>query len=273
MSCLRLLALLPFLCTCALANVVVSNHPLYLISRAVTGDAPAATKLLEAGDVGHHGALSPKDIKTIQDATYVVWFGQALESNLGAQLNDAPNAISLFEFDAFNRLPLRDVNASPIPNTFDPHIYLDVANARAIAAALAVIHSHDDPTRAEEYRANAKAFAKRLDEVTSQAGKTAPYWAYHDAFQYLEQEANLTLAGTLTTDHHLPVKASRFVDLNAKRPLPHMCLVAQSPISNGVKDKLGAIDSVVFVEDLSFAEDFVDAYQDIIQGIRACIRQ
>ena len=91
------------------ATVSVSNYPLFLLSQAVTEGAPPAKQLLQAGEVGHHGSISPGDIKAIQDSTFVVWFGESLENNLAANLNNAPNSIALFKFDAFKRHPLRVV--------------------------------------------------------------------------------------------------------------------------------------------------------------------
>ena len=57
------------------ATVSVSNYPLFLLSQAVTEGAPSAKQLLQAGEVGHHGSISPGDFKAIQDSTFVVWFG------------------------------------------------------------------------------------------------------------------------------------------------------------------------------------------------------
>lgn len=127
------------------ATVSVSNYPLFLLSQAVTEGASPAKQLLQAGEVGHHGSISPGDIKAIQDSKFVVWFGESLENNLASSLNTAPNAIGLFDFNAFNRHPLRDVKGAPLAGTLDPHIWLDPENAKAITRALAVIHSHANP--------------------------------------------------------------------------------------------------------------------------------
>ena len=137
------------------ATVSVSNYPLFLLSEAVTEGAPSANRLLQAGEVGHHGSVSPSDIKAIQDSKFVVWFGDRLENNLASNLKDAPNAIALFDFDAFNRHPLRDVKGKAIEGTLDPHIWSDPENAKAITRALAVIHSHANPQYKDLYQANA----------------------------------------------------------------------------------------------------------------------
>lgn len=258
------------------ATVSVSNFPLFLLSKAVTEGAPSAKQLLQAGEVGHHGSISPGDIKTIQDSTFVVWFGEPLENNLAASLNHAPNAIALFKFDAFNRHPLRDVKGQPIAGTLDPHIWLDPENAKAITRALAVIHSHANPQYKTLYHANAQKFAQRMDKAVAAANKNRttrplPYWAYHDAYQYMENSLKLQLIGSLSSDHHLAPKASQLRWLNDQRPESKMCLVSPGKPSNGLLAKLQPVKTTVQAEDMSGSKDFVSGWQAMAQQIRQCI--
>jgi len=258
------------------ATVSVSNYPLFLLSHAVTEGATPAKQLLQAGEVGHHGSISPGDIKTIQDSTFVVWFGEPLENNLATTLNNAPNSIALFKFDAFIRHPLRDIKGQPIAGTLDPHIWLDPENAKAITRALAVIHSHANPQHKKLYHANAQKFAQRLDKAVAATmqntkQKTLPYWAYHDAYQYMESSAKLKLIGSLSTDHHLAPKASQLRWLNEQRPTKKMCLVSPSAPAKGLMAKLQPVNTTVQAEDMSNSKDFVSGWQAMAQQIRQCI--
>lgn len=256
-------------------TVSVSNYPLFLLSEAVTKGAPSAKKLLNPGEVGHHGSISPKDIKTVQDSTFVVWFGAPLENNLASTLDSAPNAISLFAFDAFKRYPMRDVAGEPLADTLDTHIWLDPENAKAITRALAVIHSHADPKNKTLYQANAQRFAQRMDRaVASQKRSGQPvsaYWAYHDAYQYLEPSLNLQLAGSLTADHHLAPKASQIRQLSERRPNKRMCLVTQSKPAKGLITKLQPVKTTMQLEDMSASDDFVTGWSQMAQQIAKCI--
>lgn len=262
------------------ATVSVSNYPLFLLSQAVTEGAPSAKQLLQAGEVGHHGSISPGDIKAIQDSTFVVWFGEPLENNLAATLNSAPNAIALFKFDAFKRHPLRDIKGKAIAGTLDPHIWLDPENAKAITRALAVIHSHANPQYKKLYHTNAQKFAQRMNravaeantnQTKSQTQKPLPYWAYHDAYQYMEDSAKLELIGSLSTDHHLAPKASQLRWLDEQRPAKQMCLVSPSKPAKGLLAKLQPVKSTVQAEDMSNSKDFVSGWQSMAQQIRQCI--
>lgn len=264
--------------TAQAATVSVSNYPLHLLSNEVTKGTPPATRLLKPGDVGHHGSLSPSDIKTIQNSKFVVWFGEPLERNLAATLDSAPNAISLLSFKAFKRYPMRDVQAMPIKNSLDPHIWLDPNNAKGIVRALAVIHSDANPQYSERYKANVADFERRFDKAVQQARQrraipkpARQYWAYHDAFQYLEPALDLKLAGTLTTDHHLPPKASQFRWLGQHRPNPTMCLVGQGPVASGITKKLAPVKVTIQLEDMSSADDFISAWSQMANGILDCV--
>ena len=83
-------------------------------------------------------------------------------------------------------------------------------------------------------------FERRMDKAVQsvQVNGMTPYWAYHDAFQYIEQAAGLKFAGALTPDHHLNPKASQFKRLNQTRPQPFMCLASQGVVSDGIKINL-----------------------------------
>ncbi|MGA6101455.1 MULTISPECIES: metal ABC transporter solute-binding protein, Zn/Mn family [Psychrobacter] len=257
------------------ATVSVSNHPMFLLSQAVTEGTPSANQILQAGDVGHHSSISPSDKKAIQDSKFVVWFGPSLENSLTGSLEMAPNAIALFDFKAFTRHPLRDIQGKPIAGTFDPHIWLDPENAKAITRALAVIHSHANPEYKSTYQANAKKFAQRMDnavaKIQQSTQKQRPYWAYHDAYQYIENATQIKLAGSLSPDHHLAPKASQLRWLNDNRPTKQMCLVNQSTASKGLLVKLQPINTTVQIEDMSDSEDFVEGWTEMAQQIHQCI--
>ena len=270
-----LLVLGSFTLSAHAATVSVSNHPMFLLSQAVTEGTPSANQILQAGDVGHHGSISPSDKKAIQDSKFVVWFGPSLENSLTGSLEMAPNAIDLFAFDAFTRHPLRDIQGKPIAGTFDPHIWLDPENAKAITRALAVIHSHANPEYKSTYQANAKKFAQRMDnavaKIQQSTQKQRPYWAYHDAYQYIENATQIKLGGSLSPDHHLAPKASQLRWLNDNRPAKRMCLVNQSTASKGLLAKLQPINTTVQIEDMSDSEDFVEGWTAMAQQIHQCI--
>lgn len=258
------------------AMVSVSNYPMFLLSEAVTEGTPSANRILQAGDVGHHGSISPSDMKAIKDSKFVVWFGPLLENSLTGSLETAPNAISMFGFDAFKRHSLRDVTGKPIAGTLDPHIWLDPENAKAITRALAVIHSRANPEYKSTYQTNTKKFAQRMDKAVADiqkqtTQKNRPYWAYHDAYQYIESAAQIKLVGSLSPDHHISPKASQLRWLNEHRPTKEMCLVNQGPVAKGLLAKLQPISTSAQIEDMSDSQDFVEGWTNMAQQINNCV--
>lgn len=253
-------------------EVSVSNYPLYLLSQAVTQGKNDAEVLLRAGDVGHHGSLSPAKLKQVKDSQFVVWFGRELEQNLVNTLENSPNAITLFDFKSFHKKPLRDVDGKVIVGSFDPHIWLDPNNAKAIVAALTSIHSTAHPENKAFYEQNAKQFYQKMDKLSTQykSKLSTPYWAYHDAFQYIEGALSLKFAGALTPDHHLSPKVSRFKVLQETRSKPTMCLASQLPVSDGIKRHLAPIKTLVRQEDMSDSDDFLSAWQGLAEEFVVC---
>ncbi|GAF53417.1 LOW QUALITY PROTEIN: zinc ABC transporter, periplasmic-binding protein ZnuA [Psychrobacter sp. JCM 18900] len=259
------------------ATVSVSNYPLFLLSEAVTEARHQPIDYCKRGRWVIM-VVSAGDIKAIKDSKFVVWFGEPLENNLAASLKTAPNAIALFEFDAFNRHPLRDVKGDAIAGTLDPHIWLDPENAKAITRALAVIHSHANPQYKDLYQANAKKICTAtrqrsycIAKLYSKCLKTRPYWAYHDAYQYIEDSLHLTLVGSLSVDHHLSPKASQLRWLNEQRPAKQMCLISPSEPAKGLLAKLQPVKSTVQPEDMSSSDDFISGWQNMAKQIYQCI--
>lgn len=139
--------------------------------------------------------------------------------------------------------------------------------------ALSVVHGHANPEHKAKYAQNATDFERRMDKAVQsvQVNGMTPYWAYHDAFQYIEQAAGLKFAGALTPDHHLNPKASQFKRLNQTRPQPFMCLASQGVVSDGIKNKLGNVNVTIIQEDMSgMGEDFISAWVAQVNALQTC---
>ena len=144
-----------------------------------------------------------------------------------------------------------------------------------IVQVLVSTHSQANPQYAEQFQANAIKFAKEMDDLAKRyhGEQIANYWAYHDAFQYIEDALNLQLAGTLTTDHEIPIKASQYIWLNEHRPNEQMCLLSQSTPQDGVINKLKPVHHSVHIEDMSDSQNFLQAWENIAKGINDCVKR
>lgn len=261
-------------CTSALwaKGLVVSIHPIYLIAQEVTKGIEKP-ELLLANQSGHDVQLTPANRKAVQDAELVIWLGKAHEAPLDKLLSNNPKAISLLNTGILATLPLRDLNGKAITNSVDTHVWLEPNNAVRIAFFIASIRSKQHPENKDQYWNNARNFAQKILLTTKSFGRNKqpmPYWTYHDAYQYIERPLNLKLAGTLTSDPHIPPTVAQIKMLNDTRPLTTMCLLAEGEASKNQYQKLQPITFQAVDESLSAENDFVKAWTDLAKNIQNC---
>lgn len=253
--------------------LVVSTHPIYLIAQKVTQNIETPTLLL-ADQTGHDVSLTPAHRKIIQDADLIIWLGKAHEAPLERVLHQNPKAIALLDAGIIKTLPQRSERGLALKNTVDSHVWLDPNNAVRIAFFIAALRSQQMPEHRDAYWNNARAFAQSLYKSSSQfQTQTAaqPYWAYHDAYQYLERALNLKFAGSLTNDPHIAPTVAQIKYLNDHRPNPKMCLLAEGHASKNQYMKLNPIVFQKVDESMRGADDFVQAWQQLAKQTKACV--
>lgn len=260
------------------SGMLVSTHPLYLIAQAVTQGIEKPVLLLPPNQSGHDVQLRPADRQHLKQANFVLWFGAQYESPLASVLKNQTNAIALFDLNAFRQLPLRDTQGKAVPHSLDPHIWLEPANAVGIAHAIAAVRSRQFPQYASRYQHNAQAFGQRLmTQAQRYRSATArPYWAYHDAYQYLERSLNLSFKGSLTVEHDLPPTIRQLAWLQQHRPLLNngntqpMCLLAEGNMDAATLKRLQPVHLQTIDEMMSGAQDFVTGWQQVVQKVVTC---
>lgn len=104
----------------------------------------------------------------------------------------------------------------------DAHIWLDPANAAAIAAAAATELARLDPENAAVYMANAAAFAAETEALRAEIAATlAPvhgrgFIVFHDAYQYFERAFGLPAVGSIALNDGAPPSPGRVAELRAR---------------------------------------------------------
>ncbi|MBN08401.1 MAG: zinc ABC transporter substrate-binding protein [Rhodospirillaceae bacterium] len=153
-----------------------------------------------------------------------------------------------------------DDHAGHAHGEHDMHIWLDPQNARIITLAIAEKLKTIDPANAAIYEANAKRLAGRLNTLSEKLKtklspiKSAPFFVFHDAYQYLEKRYGLNGVGSITVSPERKPGAKRVRELRAKikksrvdcvfsepqfEPAIVRSLVADSNAKSGVLDPLG----------------------------------
>lgn len=253
--------------------LVASTQPLYLIAQAVTDGVEQPQLLIPANQDGHHLQIKPQDRRLLQQADLVVWIGAAYEAALEQALAGRPNAVAISQLSGIHRLPLRDVQAQARPNTLDPHLWLSPYNAVFTAHLLANIRGQQYPKDAAKYQANAQRFSQRLLQVsTKRYTKTRPYWAYHDAYQYLEHSAGLRLAAALTADPELPPTAQQLQHLRHNRPKLRPCIFTEAHAPTALIQKLMPVQQIMLDETMRDATDFISGWQQLRDQMQNCVQ-
>lgn len=253
-------------------DFVVSTQPLYLIAKEVTAGIEQPTLLLNSHDTGHEAHLTPKARQAIQDAQQIVWFGKQYEVALENSLAKEKKAIAIFDYPLMHRLPQRDLKGQAMAGSLDPHVWLDPNNAVRIAFFVASLRGQLNPQHKAKYMQNAQNFAKRMLDASkiNLNKKEQPYWAYHDAYQYLERSLKLKYVGGLTVDHHLAPTPAQLVYLNQNRPQPQMCLLAEYHADKSLQQKLQPVKMSRVDEAMSKEKDFIQGWLNVANTVNQC---
>ena len=136
----------------------------------------------------------------------------------------------------------------PLPSAtqaMDGHIWLDPANARVLAAAIADVLAEAAPEHAAVFRANALDLDRRLDQLDGELAtalqplKGRPYIVFHDAYQYLERRYGLAPAGSVTLSPDVPPSAQRLTELRRKiATLKAACVFAEPQFTPRIVDTI-----------------------------------
>ena len=285
----------------AAPKVVASVVPVQSIVAAVMGDTGAPELLLKGSMSEHRAVFTPGQIATLGDADLVFIVGHGLEAKL-AQLSgsDAVNGksfIELSEAPGVARLPIReggawepdsdahdhgDSHAAEGVLTFDPHVWLDPENAKAMARQVAADLSQADPANAAAYEANAKAFEAEIDQTSATIAaelapvKDKPFIVFHDAYHYFEKRFGLAGVGSISDVSAQAPSAERLAEVRDKitaakaacvfRELQYDNKVVQT-VTEGTGAREGVLDPLGATLDPG-----PKAYQQLLQNLAGALK-
>ena len=207
-SCLATL----LLSTSALAapKVIASIVPVHSIVASVMGDVGTPELLLSGKNSEHTAILSPQQLSDLGKADVVFMIGSGLEHKLGqisgSEAVGGKTFTALSEAAGIKTLPVRQGGTFEVHEEhegeeheseehddhdettlkFDPHVWLDPENAKAMTNAVAADLSRIDPDNAKTYEANAAAYVASLDQLTAKsARKQNPFKASLSLFSMM----------------------------------------------------------------------------------------
>ena len=276
-------------------RVVASIVPVHAIVAAVMAGVAVPALVVKGGGSPHAYALRPSDARALARANLVFWIGEGLETFLAkplAALAGTARVVTLTDAEGIRHLPVRaggaweqrtedDAGGEPGHAT-DPHVWLDPANAVAIARAAAAALAGADPDNRAIYAANAERFAARADALDAEIEaflapvRTTPYAVFHDAFQHFERRYRLNAVGAVTAGPQQQPSAKRIQWIGERiETLGARCLFREpqfapalaETIARDVNARTGVLDPLG-----AALEPGPDAYFALMRGLARALR-
>lgn len=283
----RLLAFGLSLCAApalAAPRVAADVAPIHSIVAAVMAGVGTPDLILPPGASPHGHALRPSEAQAVAQADLVVWVGPALTPWLEhpiESLGGGAAQLELMQAPGVTLLPVRESalfephhhdddeedadhghghDDAAERESPDAHIWLDPANAAAIAAAVAEELARVDPQNVATYRGNAERFGGEIQGLSAEIAATlAPvhgvgFFVFHDAYQYFERAFDLPATGSISlADGEAPTPGrvaeirARLLDADAVcvfsepqfEPKLIATLIEDTPVRTGVLDPIG----------------------------------
>ena len=229
-------------------TVVVTIKPLYSLVAHLTEGIETPVLLMKQMQSPHHHNMRPSERDLLAKARMIFWLGPQMESFLNKiiqQQKSSVIAVSVMQAKNLKLLVRRTKHShddSHMSSTdaveaqnIDPHIWLSAHNAIAISSHIAESLIINDPKNVETYKRNLQQLLSKINQakefITSTLkNRSLPYIAYHDAFQYFENEYGLNYIDSITYDEetgaslkHLRQIKTRIEESNIQ------CIVYQAP--------------------------------------------
>lgn len=234
-------------------SIVVTIKPLYSLVAHLSEGVEQPVLLMRQAQSPHHYNMRPSERRLLADARMIIWFGPQLEPYLqkviSQQENASPHAVtvvSVMQAKNLNKLALRKKHAhdddghdhskhSPADETIDPHVWLSTDNAAAISRHISAQLITHDPANASLYKNNLGLLLKKIKQTrdfiqTRLANNKQPFIAYHDAFQYFENENGLNYIDAINFDDSSGTGLKHLARIKHKIEQNNVqCLIYQAP--------------------------------------------
>ena len=277
-------------------KVVTSIKPIHSLASYLM-DGIGKLDLIVDGYASPHGfSMKPSHAKMLQNAELIFWVGEDLESFLEKPLSSIAKKaekIELIEIKGLNVLKFRERNIFDEHNhddhddhdnhddhgkkeehddhddhddheghahgEYDPHIWLDTMNAKAMLNEMAEHLIENDPKNEAKYKSNLDKALKDIDkltiEVMTELNNSVSSIVFHDAYQYFEKRFNVNVLGAFTVNTDVMPGAEQLAEIREIIEHDKVACVFSEPqfnpdiinavakdmkIKTGVLDPLGA---------------------------------
>ena len=273
-------------------KVVASIKPIHSLASYLM-DGIAKPDLIVDGYASPHGfAMKPSHAKMLQNADLIFWVGEDLESFLEKPLSSIAKKaekIELMDTKGLQVLKFRERNIfdehdhddhghddhgkkeddhddhghddhdGHAHGEFDPHIWLDPINAKAMLNEMAEHLIENDTKNEAKYKSNLAKALQEIDKLTidvmTDLSSSVASIVFHDAYQYFEKRFNVNILGAFTVNTDVMPGAEQLAEIREIIEHDKVACVFSEPqfnpdiikavakdmnIKTGVVDPLGA---------------------------------
>ena len=273
-------------------KVVTSIKPIHSLASSLM-DGVGKPDLIVDGYASPHGfAMKPSHAKMLQEADIIFWVGEDLENFLVKPLSSIAKKaekIELMDIKGLTVLKFRERNIfddhdhddhghddhgkkeddhddhghddheGHAHGEFDPHIWLDPINAKAMLNEMAEHLIENDPKNEAKYKSNLAKALQEIDKLTidvmTDLSNSVSSIVFHDAYQYFEERFNVKVLGAFTVNTDVMPGAEQLAEIREIIEHDKVACVFSEPqfnpdiinavakdmkIKTGVLDPLGA---------------------------------
>ncbi|CUX46507.1 MULTISPECIES: zinc ABC transporter substrate-binding protein ZnuA [Agrobacterium] len=303
----------------AAPDVVVSIKPVHSLVAAIMKGVGEPQLIVDGAASPHTYNLRPSNARKLEKADVVFWVGPGLEVFLQKPLEALASKATVVELDdakGLEKLPFREGGPFEAHDhgeedheahdghtegegahdhahdhadaeehehgAYDTHLWLDPANAKAMAQAIETALIAADAGNAATYQANTKKLIDDLDALDAEVSETVkpvkdkPFIVFHDAYQYFEHRYGVKTAGSITVSPETLPGADRVKQMQEKvRQLGATCVFAEpqfepklvSVITEGTAAKSATLDP-----EAATLEPGPDLYFKLMRGIAGSLK-
>ncbi|WP_328871252.1 metal ABC transporter substrate-binding protein [Streptomyces sp. NBC_00287] len=210
-------------------DVVASFYPMAFLAEQIGGDHVSVTSLTEPGQEPHDLEISAKQTAQLQESDAALYL-KGLQPSVDEAISQSDvktkiDAATLTSLEDHGSLEDshghegEEGHSEEQEHALDPHIWLDPVKYGEVAEGVAKAFEKADPDHAADYKKNADALVKKLDDLNTQFEDglkntdTKVFFTNHAAFGYLAERYGLTMEAISGLDPESEPSPARIKEL------------------------------------------------------------
>jgi zinc transport system substrate-binding protein len=231
------------------APIVVTIKPLYSLVAHLTEGIETPVLLMKQAQSPHHYNMRPSERWLLANARIIVWVGPQMESHISKILKQQKSTTTVISVMQAKNLKLLNkrkkhsadenehiaATSQAESHMIDPHIWLSTYNAAAISKQISERLITLDSKNAEQYKKNLQQLLSKIEQTrdtikTTLKNPHQPFIAFHDAFQYFENENKLNYIDSINFDDETGTSLKHLRQIRTRIDKNNIqCLVYQAP--------------------------------------------